>query len=278
MDLKKITEALGPQEGSLLQQLLSNPVNGLTLYSDVELTEDEICQALISAKGDKQRRLTLEANQKRARDKYQELVRPFTAETLVGYCHSFYRDRFNKDFSVDDNNSPLFWKLAHYFTGNQDFNVGDYNLNKGIMIMGNVGVGKTELMRFFQKNKKSCFKVVSCSQVADDYLVYKEDIEAVYSSPIEKPLNDPDVFYQKYIGYCFDDLGTEEVKNNFGNRKNVMADVLMAIYNRKDFARFHITTNLKDAEEIEKVYGSRVRSRLREMFNVFELPGKDRRK
>lgn len=55
-----------------------------------------------------------------------------------------------------------------------------------------------------------------------------------------------------------------------------MADILMEIYKRKDYEKFFITTNLNN-EEIELKYGSRVLSRLREMFNVFILEGKDRR-
>lgn len=61
-------------------------------------------------------------------------------------------------------------------------------------------------------------------------------------------------------------------------KKNVMADVLQAVYNKKNFSKFHITTNLMNKEEIEAKYGSRVNSRLREMFNVFSLEGTDRRK
>lgn len=243
------------------------------------LTEDEICEALIDAKVRKQSVLTQQENLRRRQQISAELTIPFTAETLIKFCHRFYVERFGKEFIVDENNRSLFIKLSHYFSGNTDFNVGDYSLDKGIMIMGNVGVGKTELMKFFQKNKKSCYKVISCINVADDYLIYNEDneLEKIYSTPNKMAVNDFSVFYQKYTGNCFDDLGTEEVKNSFGNKKNVMADVIMAIYNKKDFSRFHITTNLS-AEEIESMYGSRVKSRLREMFNVFSLQGKDRRK
>lgn len=144
--------------------------------------------------------------------------------------------------------------------------------------MGDVGTGKTEIMKFFQKNKKACFTIKSCVDIAADFSIYKNEIDETYSTPIEKPLNDPDVFFQREIGYCFDDLGTEEVKNDYGNKKNVMADIIMAVYNKKNFTKFHITTNLMNKEEIEGKYGSRVNSRLREMFNVFSLDGNDRRK
>lgn len=206
-------------------------------------------------------------------------MRPFDSEQLVEYCKRFYFERYEKYFLIDSGNIGLVNKLALYFTGDDRFNVGEYSLNKGIFIMGKVGTGKTELMKFFQKNKKGCYTIVSCSSVADDYLVYKEELEKVYSSPVEKPLHDPSVFFQKHIGYCLDDLGTEEIKNSFGNKKNVLADVIMAIYQKKEFIHFHITTNLDlDEPEFEERYGTRVVSRIKEMFNVFVLEGNDRRR
>ncbi len=39
----------------------------------------------------------------------------------------------------------------------------------------------------------------------------------------------------------------------------------------------HVTTNLS-GDQIEENYGTRVRSRMREMFNMIILPGEDRRK
>ena len=69
--------------------------------------------------------------------------------------------------------------------------------------------------------------------------------------------------------YCFDDLGTENNLKYFGNECNVMAEILL---NRYDLfiskkLKTHITTNLS-AIEIEKQYGNRVRSRLRELCNL----------
>lgn len=271
-------EALNPTEGNSLQTLLLNPTSRLTLHSDVELTEDEICEALIEAKSKKGLRIEYENNIAAKRLQSEKLFEKWDVGQLMDYCHEFYHKRFGKNFIVDSSNKNLVLQLAYYFTNDQRFEVGGYSFNKGLFIMGHIGTGKTEIMRFFQKNKKCCFAIKSVNDIASDFSVYKNEIDDVYSTPIEKPLNDPDVFFQREIGYCFDDLGTEEVKNDYGNKKNVMADVLMAIYNKKNFNRFHITTNLASKEEIEEKYGSRVNSRLREMFNVFALEGSDRRK
>ena len=69
--------------------------------------------------------------------------------------------------------------------------------------------------------------------------------------------------------YCFDDLGTENNLKYFGNECNVMAEILLSRYDLFISKKLltHITTNLS-ATEIEKQYGNRVRSRLREMVNL----------
>lgn len=281
MELSTIKAALNNKEATYLQQLLSDPIKRMTEHSDVELTEDEIAEALIKAKVAKVTRMKYEENELLRRKKSNELVLPFNNEQLISYCENFFMERFGYAFEFDSENRSVIEHLSYYFTNDERFEVANRSLKKGILLQGNVGIGKTLLMKFFQKNKKRCYTVKSCSVIADEFLLYSKDdeltIEDTYSTPIEKPLHDPGAFFQKYIGYCFDDLGTEELKNNFGNKKNVMADIIMAVYNKKDYEKFHITTNLT-AVEIEQRYGTRVRSRIREMFNIIVLGGKDRRK
>ena len=80
--------------------------------------------------------------------------------------------------------------------------------------------------------------------------------------------------------YCFDDLGTENNLKYYGNDCNVMAEILLSRYDmfvsRKMIT--HLTTNL-NSSEIESIYGIRVRSRMREMFNLisFDKHSKDKR-
>lgn len=278
MEMQKIIEAVSKTEGGYLQQLLSNPIEKLTLHSEIELTLEEITDALVEAKSKKAVRLQYEKNLAEKQEKSRQLFKVWDSNELIEYCHNFYKKRFGLPFLIDQYNEQLLNQLALYFTNNKEFEKAGYSLTKGILIMGNVGSGKTELMKFFQKNKKCCFTIKSANDISSDFSLYKNEIDDVYSTPIEKPINDPDVFFQREIGYCFDDLGTEEVKNDYGNKKNVMSDVLMAIYSKKNFSKFHITTNLMSKEEIEAKYGTRVNSRLREMFNVFALEGPDRRR
>lgn len=81
-------------------------------------------------------------------------------------------------------------------------------------------------------------------------------------------------------GYCFEDLGAEQQIKHFGNDCNVMAEILISRYEQftANKSITHITTNLS-ASEIEKHYGNRLRSLMRNMFNLisFEANSKDKR-
>ena len=91
-----------------------------------------------------------------------------------------------------------------------------------------------------------------------------------------------------YAGLCLDDIGTEDVKVNYGNRKSVIGDIIEQRYsiiekledpdNIKNNCGdlLHATTNLSSPQLVE-YYGGRVTSRMREIFNFIELPGNDRR-
>lgn len=81
--------------------------------------------------------------------------------------------------------------------------------------------------------------------------------------------------------YCFDDLGVENNLKFYGNECNVMAEILLSRYDLfiSHGMLTHITTNL-NSSEIEDLYGNRVRSRLRSMFNLisFSEQSPDKRK
>lgn len=69
--------------------------------------------------------------------------------------------------------------------------------------------------------------------------------------------------------YCLDDLGVEQNLKYYVNECNVIGEVLLSRYEyyiSHDMIT-HLTTNLS-ASELECVYGNRLRSRLREMFNL----------
>lgn len=181
-------------------------------------------------------------------------------------------------FILDDDNREIFETLCLYFSGDPAFELsGEYTFSKGIMLNGPIGCGKTELMRMFSINSFRPFQVAACRSIASGYQI--EGVTALnrYSELVP-------VYPQKNLGFdmigqCFDDLGTEDDKKNFGNNLNVMQEIIYKIYDNRLIGQFHMTTNI-GGEEIDTLYGTRIRSRMREMFNqIMFLPNaKDRRK
>lgn len=71
---------------------------------------------------------------------------------------------------------------------------------------------------------------------------------------------------------CLDDLGVERNIKFYGNECNTIGEILLHRYDLLIHSGTvtHPATNL-NAEELEQMYGNRVRSRLREMFNLISF-------
>lgn len=256
-------------------------------YSHIELTEVELDEAIIDAKMKKEKRLELEKVQEveqQNRKNMQLYTSEFNYEQMKGLA--FYRAGmlfenkvFTQKFELDENNKAVFDLLCMYFSRDPRFEqMGNYSLSKGICLVGVPGVGKSWLMKIFNKNPRQCFYIRDCKEIS---LQYQKDGMVVieeYSKPIKAAYEDKDNFLKPHIGVCFSDLGTEDIKNNYGNKSNVVADILFERYKNNIIGDLtHGETNLT-ADQIEEFYGIRIRSRFSEMFNWIVLTGSDRRK
>ena len=256
----------------------------LASYDNIELTEDEITEALIWRKRKKEDDLRSQAQKQTEENNRKRLTAPTNYDIVKSLMAYRATVKFT-GFVLDDNNNFLFELMCRYFGNDPLFismaesaGVQNPSLDKGIFLAGNFGVGKTWFMRLFQTNQRQVYMVKNCKEIADEFMQFGEEGMDQYTSLKKNAINDSSAFFQTHTGLCLDDIGTEDIKTHYGNKKNVIGDLLELKYNNKTTGIFlHATTNLT-SEQLREFYGSRVTSRMREIFNFIELKGFDRRK
>ena len=173
---------------------------------------------------------------------------------------------YGEKYTIQDIDRPVVLKLLCYFL--QDKNIAEsegIDLTKGVMLTGKVGCGKTTLMKIMRSFIPETNKpgMGSCRDISFEFSQAGYEVIYKYSK---------NAFYPYSVvprAYCFDDLGVETTGHYFGQDCNVMAEILLSRYDLFISHKMitHVTTNL-NSTELEKAYGNRVRSRMREMFNL----------
>lgn len=176
------------------------------------------------------------------------------------------QEMYGPKFRIIEQDKPILQKLlVHILMDEAAARIVGIDLGKGILLAGPIGVGKTSLMntiRFLQK-PASRHIIKSCRDISFEFIKEGYQIIHKYSHLSYVPNKGSP------ITYCFDDLGSEQNLKYFGNNCNIMAEILLSRYDLfiSKKLQTHITTNLS-ANEIEDLYGNRLRSRMREMFNL----------
>ena len=203
------------------------------------------------------------------------------AEELQDWFKDEYFKSEGKKLIIDEYSKPIIDMLCLYFSNDprfEDLN-DNYSLNKGLFLQGNVGTGKSSFLKIFQQNQKHGFRFISCPSIANEFK--KGGVEKIEKfGKLALNQNKQMHFGQEKIGWLFDDLGFETQAKNYGNTANVMVDIIQTIYNNSEMnGKVHLTTNLT-ADDIDEAYGRRIRSRMKEMFNVicYDVHTPDRRK
>lgn len=229
-------------------------------------------------------------------------LKPINIESLYDLFKSAFELFQKKPFDETVNNSEskrLARTLCAYFLQKKAFlrspllnekSIPD--LQKGLMIVGGYGNGKTSILNTFHQ----MFKIAASMpiQVTDidgtqqllgryklgfgyftaNYLV--KTFEAI-SDPQEK-----EIFWNRYskgIKY-FDDIMTESTASNYG-KIEIFKDLFEMRYTNgaKTLISLNYMGTLDETlDEISKKYGERVYDRLFEMFNIIELHGESLRK
>jgi DNA replication protein DnaC len=183
---------------------------------------------------------------------------PDFRELLILECtRALIIRRIFKPFKIDKENEIVIDDLFHYLTFSEGFR-GD--LQKGILLLGGLGTGKTILLKGFAGIIELLTGKIFLPFLAQDLnkiLVKEETTE--YNS--------------KYL--LIDDLGKEqEYVNNYGT---IQRPILELFASRYDNGALTFATSNYKVDTFTKKYGAQTVDRFKEMFNIMELLGNSRR-
>jgi len=192
-------------------------------------------------------------------------------DKVLMYLNAKGKLLFGNKFKIYEEDTKVILKLCHYFIKDKEnCRKNGIDPDKGVLLSGPIGCGKTSLMKLLKYlvPLQPPYLIAPCRNVVFgfNHLGYKTIEDFGDSGTV-----------------CFDDLGVEPLGSHYGRDCNVMGEVLLSRYElylkTKSKIKTHATTNL-NAEELEERYGSRVRSRMRELFNLipFDKNTNDKRK
>jgi hypothetical protein len=132
-----------------------------------------------------------------------------------------------------------------------------YNFQKGIWVRGEPGRGKTYCVECLQYNELNPILIQSMIEIT----------EAIK--------RDGDYILPEFKMLYLDDVGTEELDSKtFGSKITFFKNFIELEYlknQKKDFSNLIISCN-DSFDTIERKYGFRVRNRIKQMFNIVDIP------
>ena len=170
--------------------------------------------------------------------------------------------QYGQKFQLNREDWPIIRKLIIYHVRDEELAQKEgLDLSKGLLLIGPIGCGKTSMMHLFQllAYRMMRYRVLPSRTIAFEF--QEEGYNVIHR------------YGRKLYPICFDDLGLEQNIKHYGNECNTMAEILLHRYElfTTEGIITHATSNL-NSTELENIYGNRVRSRLREMFNLVSFP------
>ncbi|MBM1105164.1 hypothetical protein JQC67_03325 [Aurantibacter crassamenti] len=175
--------------------------------------------------------------------------------------------------------------VFYYFLRDESFNyhpnvkmeLSKPSFDKGLLIIGDYGIGKTDCMKALElclkQIKKNRFKIYSTNEIVQKF--------EICTSSFDKQ----NFYNQMKLGTdLYDDLTTERLASNFG-RVNIMKEIFEERYNHRKLthaiANYHeeYKNDVEAAlENLGTFYGNRFYDRIFEMFNIVVFTGKSMRR
>ena len=221
-----------------------------------------------------------------------ELIKPIFSKSIASrIIYDQFKNQYFKDHMVhfieNDEAKQLVYTLIYYFQNKDDFFNSNLlyplvgttiSLNKGLIIIGGYGTGKSTILQTFQK----LINTVFISRVTSKFNP-AIDVVQEYETTLQEDIC---AFYEKYTnGYrIFDDLKSEKEASRFG-KNDIFKEIL---FNRCENKRIStiITANYEEenpnnmevAIEGFYRYEGRVYDRIMGNFNFIQLKDKSYRR
>jgi DNA replication protein DnaC len=204
-----------------------------------------------------------ELKKRAAQERVNQLRATWTAEFLLCRIENHYIAKHGQ-FKHVAGQDKYFRALAYMLSDDArlETELGMDPL-KGLLVLGESGTGKTETLKAVRTNPLAPVRIVSILEIAEHVREHGSCELQIRADHV----------------IVLDDVGAETVPvKYFGTEINWFKEFIEMTYLRGGlFSKLIVTTNL-GGKQIEDLYGYRVRSRIREMFNVINLDGEDLRK
>lgn len=155
---------------------------------------------------------------------------------------------------VDEHTNVIEWLKTNVVNGK----------NKGLLLSGGIGIGKTVIANNVVGEMLRKANYTTGNKLYDRVSLRFIRMQNVSSDRIDNMFY-KNIIESKYNVYILDDVGTEQVGNNYGSKFEMFSNMVDELYNLKKLVI--ITTNLS-LKDISERYGSRTIDRLVEMCKI----------
>jgi DNA replication protein DnaC len=179
---------------------------------------------------------------------------------------------YHHGFQITSENKEIIYSIFRYFLQLPDFNEygvikNKAGLNKGLLVYGDYGVGKSSLFDAIHSIGKIIFKHTGSTQLWFPRISTVHMLTKYYEAQKDSTSNFKLENY--YHGKLYlDDLGKEDKAYN---REEIIGKLLFERHRRS--LKTYVTTN-DNPSAIAARYGNHIGDRLPEMFNIIKWEGK----